>query len=290
VRFDVITLFPAMFEAVTRHGITRRAFEQGLWQLATVNPRDFTTDNHRTVDDRPFGGGPGMVMLAEPLAQAVASARRAQQAAGSGSTRVIALTPTGTPLTDARVRALAADPCAGLVLVCGRYEGIDQRFLDECVDEQLSIGDFVLSGGEIAALALIDAVVRHLPGALKEESAANESFAGGLLDGPHYTRPEVWRGRGVPDVLLSGHHAEIARWRLQQSLATTARVRPDLIERVRRTAQGANAAPAEVELQQARGNAHGVAGVAPAANEDVPSSGAAQAAANAAQQSRTTMA
>src|SRR5882757_7630055 len=187
-----------MFEAITRHGITRRAFAQGVWHFETVNPRDFTADNHRSVDDRPFGGGPGMVMLAEPLAQAVASARAAQSAAGCVSTLVIALTPTGRPLTDQRVRELAAQPAAGIVLVCGRYEGIDQRFLDTCVDEEISLGDFVLSGGEVAAMALIDAVVRQLPGALKEESAADESFVDGLLDGPHYTRPEIWRDQHVP--------------------------------------------------------------------------------------------
>jgi tRNA (guanine37-N1)-methyltransferase len=270
VRFDAITLFPEMFEAVTRHGITRRALVQGIWQFGTVNPRDFTSDAHRSVDDRPFGGGPGMVMLAEPLAQAVQGARDAQQAAGCAATRVIALTPTGTPLTDARVRELAAQPALGIVLVCGRYEGIDQRFLDSCVDEQLSIGDFVLSGGEVAAMALIDAVVRHLPGALKEESADDESFANGLLDGPHYTRPEVWRDQRVPDVLLSGHHADIARWRRAQRLTVTQRVRPDL-------AQSAAAAPAPQRLQQGRGNAQGAA-PGRAANEEAPSSGAATAA------------
>jgi tRNA (guanine37-N1)-methyltransferase len=269
MRFDAITLFPAMFEAVTRHGITRRAFEQGLWQLATINPRDFTTDAHRTVDDRPFGGGPGMVMLAEPLVLAVESARQAQAAAGCKRTRVIALTAAGTPLADARVRALAADTETGLVLVCGRYEGIDQRFIDACVDEEISIGDFVLSGGEIAAMALIDAVVRHLPGALKEDSAADESFAAGLLDAPHYTRPEVWRGRSVPPVLLSGHHAEIARWRRAQALAATARVRPDLIEKLR--AQGRLSAQ---DLQDLRSDAQGAAGGSPA-DDSAPSSGAA---------------
>jgi tRNA (guanine37-N1)-methyltransferase len=276
LRFDAITLFPAMFEAVTRHGITRRAFEQGLWSLETINPRDFATDNHRTVDDRPFGGGPGMVMLAEPLALAVAQARSAQIAAGCAPTRVIALTPTGTPLTDRRVRELAARTSSGIVLVCGRYEGIDQRFLDTCVDEEISVGDFVLSGGEVAAMALIDAIVRQLPGALKEESAADESFVGGLLDAPHYTRPEVWRGQGVPDVLLSGHHAEIARWRREQRLAATSRLRPDLIEKL---------------TESSRGNAQGAVQFVRAANEDVPSSEAATTTpAGVANNSRTTMA
>ena len=300
MRFDAITLFPEMFEAVTRHGITRRALAQGIWQFAAINPRDFTSDNHRTVDDRPFGGGPGMVMLAEPLAQAVESARNAQRAAGYAATRVIALTPTGAPLTDARVRELAAQPGLGIVLVCGRYEGLDQRFLDSCVDEQVSIGDFVLSGGEVAAMAVIDAIVRQLPGALKEESAADESFVGGLLDGPHYTRPEVWRGQRVPDVLLSGHHADIARWRGAQRLAVTQRVRPDLVavappgRSSGDTLRQAPQQPAQQRLQQGRGNAQGAA-LLRAANEEAPSSGAATTAsadgnaAQAATNSRTTM-
>ncbi|MCX8005612.1 MAG: tRNA (guanosine(37)-N1)-methyltransferase TrmD [Burkholderiaceae bacterium] len=262
MRFDAITLFPEMFEAVTRFGITRRAYEQGLWRFAAFNPRDFTTDAHRTVDDRPFGGGPGMVMLAEPLVLAVESARQAQAAAGYRRTHVIALTATGTPLTDARVRALAAEPDRGLVLVCGRYEGIDQRFLDSCVDEELSIGDFVLSGGEIAAMALIDAVVRHLPGVLKPGSVSEESFAAGLLDAPHYTRPEVWRGQAVPPVLLSGHHAQIARWRRAAALATTARVRPDLIARLR--AEGRLSVQDLQDLQNVRSDAQGAAGRVPA--------------------------
>jgi tRNA (guanine37-N1)-methyltransferase len=232
VRFDVITLFPEMLQVLAGFGITRRAFDAGLWQMATWNPRDFTGDPHRTVDDRPFGGGPGMVMLAEPLVQAVEAARAAQRCAGIGATRVIALSASGVALDDARVRALATSG-VGAVLVCGRYEGIDQRFLDECVDEEVSIGDFVLSGGEIAAMALIDAVVRQVPGALKEASASDESFAEGLLDAPYYTRPEVWRGRAVPAALMSGHHAEIAAWRRRQSLLRTAARRPDLLARAR---------------------------------------------------------
>lgn len=276
MRFDAITLFPEMFEAVTRHGITRRALAQGLWQFGTLNPRDFTSDNHRTVDDRPFGGGPGMVMLAEPLAQAVERARSAQSAAGCPTSRVVALSPTGTRLTDTRVRELAAQASLGLILVCGRYEGIDQRFLDTCVDEHLSIGDFVMSGGEVAAMALIDALVRQLPGALKEESAADESFVGGLLDGPHYTRPEVWRGQNVPDVLLSGHHAEIARWRHAQRLAATMQQRPDLLQGSRDSARD----------ETVRASTPGTAQLQRAANEDVPSSGTATAIPN---NSRTTM-
>lgn len=232
MRFDVVTLFPEMFAAVTDHGISRRARELGLWQLATWNPRDFTGDRHRTVDDRPFGGGPGMVLMAEPLAAAVDAARAAQLAAGHGAGRVVALSTGGRPLTDARVRDWAQAGGA-TVLVCGRYEGIDQRFLDACVDEEVSVGDFVLSGGEIAAMAVIDAVVRHLPGALKIESADDESFASGLLDAPHFTRPELWRGHPVPAQLLSGHHAQIERWRREQALARTARERPDLIAAAR---------------------------------------------------------
>ncbi len=232
MRFDVITLFPPMFAAVAESGITRRALESGLWHLQLWNPRDFTTDVHRTVDDRPFGGGPGMVMMAEPLALAVAAAKDAQRAAGgevgSEAGRVIALSPAGRPLTDARVRELAAQRTP-LVLVCGRYEGIDQRFLDACVDEEISIGDFVISGGELGAMVLMDAVVRQLPGAMKEASSADESFADGLLDAPQYTRPEVWRGVGVPPVLLSGHHAQIEQWRQQQKRERTQTRRPDLL-------------------------------------------------------------
>jgi len=231
VRFDVVTLFPEMFGVLIGFGITRRAHEQSRWSLQTWNPRDYTADAHRTVDDRPFGGGPGMVMLAEPLAQAVQAAGAAQAGAGVPG-KVVAFAPAGRPLTDALVRNWSA--IGALTLVCGRYEGIDQRFLDACVDEVVSIGDFVMSGGEIAALALIDAIVRQLPGVLKEASTADESFAVGLLDGPHYTRPEVWRERGVPPVLLSGHHAQIAHWRREQALRLTLRKRPELIEAARR--------------------------------------------------------
>jgi tRNA (guanine37-N1)-methyltransferase len=227
MRFDVITLFPAMFAAITEHGITRRAHQLGLWSLATWNPRDFTADAHRTVDDRPYGGGPGMVMMAEPLAQALEAARN-----DGGAARVVVLAPGGAPLTDAKVRHWA-QRAGSFALVCGRYEGIDQRFLDACVDEVVSVGDFVMSGGELAAMAVIDAVVRQLPGALKDASVNEESFAGGLLDGPHYTRPEDWRGQKVPAVLLSGCHADIAAWRRAQALAATWRSRPELIRAAR---------------------------------------------------------
>ena len=231
MRFDAITLFPAMFSAIVEHGITQRAHGEGRWSLRTWNPRDFVADAHRTIDDRPFGGGPGMVMMAQPLADALAAVKK-----DGGGAKVIALAPNGARLTDERVRQFAR---AGesLALVCGRYEGIDQRFIDVCVDEVVSIGDFVLSGGEIAAMALIDAVVRQLPGALKEASAADESFAAGLLDAKHYTRPESWSGIMVPQVLLSGHHAQIAEWRRREAVALTARQRPDMINRARAAGQ-----------------------------------------------------
>jgi len=237
MRFDVITLFPEMFAAVTEWGVTRRAAEQQRFLLQTWNPRDFTTDNYRTVDDRPYGGGPGMVMLAEPLEKAIAAARAAQADAGLPVPRVALMSPQGKPLTHQRVMELAATP--GLVLLCGRYEAVDERLIERCVDEEISLGDFVLSGGEIAAMALIDAVVRQLPGVLGDAaSAPQDSFAdvgqGGLLDCPHYTRPEVYAGITVPEILLSGHHANIVRWRREQALRNTWIKRPDLIDRARR--------------------------------------------------------
>lgn len=223
ITFDVITLFPGMFAAVADYGITGRAREWGLWRLALRNPRDFATDNYRTVDDRPYGGGPGMVMLAEPLEKAVLAAKADQPGA-----KVIYLSPQGRPLGHARAARLARED--GAILLCGRYEGVDERLIERNVDEEISLGDFVLSGGEIAAMALIDAVVRQLPGALNDaDSAVEESFADGLLDCPHYTRPEVYAGIPVPQVLLSGHHAEIRRWRLKQALGRTWLRRPELI-------------------------------------------------------------
>ncbi|MFM9982200.1 MAG: tRNA (guanosine(37)-N1)-methyltransferase TrmD [Burkholderiales bacterium] len=222
IRFDAITLFPEMFAAVTQSGITSRALEKGLWQFNAWNPRDFTTDNYRTIDDRPYGGGPGMVMLAEPLEKAIAAVK----AAGGG--RVIYLSPQGARLDHKKVMSLAAEPA--LTLLCGRYEGIDERLIEKCVDEEVSVGDYVLSGGELAAMVLVDAVVRQLPGALGDgQSAVEESFAAGLLDCPQYTRPEVWSGERVPDVLMSGHHEWIRRWRLKQSLARSWKRRPDLV-------------------------------------------------------------
>ncbi len=226
LRFDVVTLFPEMFAAVTDFGISRRALERGLWQLASWNPRDFVDvaeNAYRSVDDRPFGGGPGMVMQAEPLERAIEAA----QLARAIPARVIYLSPQGRPLTHARVADLAGG--AGAVLLCGRYEGVDERLLARCVDEEISLGDFVLSGGEVAALALIDACVRQLPGALNDEaSAVEDSFVDGLLDCPHYTRPDVYEGLAVPEVLLSGHHENIRRWRLKQSLQRTRERRPEL--------------------------------------------------------------
>jgi tRNA (guanine37-N1)-methyltransferase len=222
IRFDVVTLFPEMFVAVAGSGITGRALETGLWQLTTWNPRDFTTDNYRTVDDRPYGGGPGMVMLAEPLERTLDAAK----AAGGG--RVIYLSPQGKRLDHRRVMELVREQA--LTLLCGRYEGVDERLLKRRVDEEISIGDFVLSGGELAAMALMDAVVRQLPGAVGDSSSVvEESFADGLLDCPQYTRPELYRGERVPEVLLSGHHENIRRWRLKQALGRTWVRRPDLL-------------------------------------------------------------
>ena len=226
IRFDCVTLFPEMFAALTDWGVTRRALEQGLWSLALWNPRDFTTDNYRTVDDRPYGGGPGMVMLAEPLEKAIAGAKAAAQ----GEAKVIYLSPQGAVMDHRKVMALAAE--FRLMLLCGRYEGVDERLIRRSVDEELSIGDYVLSGGELAAMVLIDAVVRQLPGALGDGlSAEEDSFVNGLLDCPQYTRPEVYEGKAVPPVLLSGHHAQIERWRLKQSLGRTWLRRPELLER-----------------------------------------------------------
>ena len=239
VRFDLITLFPEMFAAVRDQGITGRAHAHGLWSLVTWNPRDFTHDVHRTVDDRPYGGGPGMVMMAEPLAQAVQAARQDRLQAGidEPDVPVVLLSPVGRVHTQQAAQAWALS--TGAILVCGRYEGVDQRFIDHQVTVQVSLGDFVLSGGELGAMVLIDSVVRLLPGALHDaESAVQDSFSprlDGLLDSPHYTRPEVWREAGVPAPLLSGHHAHIAAWRREQSLALTAAHRPDLIEAVRQS-------------------------------------------------------
>ena len=229
LRFDVITLFPEMFTAITESGISRRALDRSLWQIAFWNPRQWAEGAHRTVDDRPYGGGPGMVMLASPLEQAILAAKEAAKVgAGGTAPKVIYLSPQGKPLQQWHVQELAQG--RGAILLCGRYEGIDERLIARCVDEEVSLGDFVLSGGELAAMALIDACVRQLPGALNDDaSAVEESFVDGLLDCPHYTRPEVYEGIRVPDVLLSGNHAAIRRWRLKQALGRTWQRRPDLL-------------------------------------------------------------
>lgn len=230
---EVVTIFPEMVEHAARFGVTGRAIERGIWRLRCWNPRDFASDAYRRVDDRPFGGGPGMVMLAEPLAACLAAMHARRAGEGRARARVLHLSPRGAPLTQARVAGIAREPA--VALLCGRYEAVDQRLLDAEVDEEVSIGDFVVSGGEVPALALVDAAVRLLPGVTNDaESVRCDSFSDGLLEGPHYTRPEVFGGVPVPPVLLSGHHARIARWRREQALRETARRRPDLIERARR--------------------------------------------------------
>ena len=232
MQFDVVTLFPEMFTALTQSGITRRAFEQKKCELALWNPRDFTTDKHRTVDDRPYGGGPGMVMLAKPLQAAIFAAKNRQAKLSATPPRVIYLSPQGKPLTHQRVMDFSKQ--AGLVLLCGRYEAVDQRLLDHYVDEEISLGDFVLSGGELPAMALMDSVIRQLPGVLHDDaSAIQDSFVNGLLDCPHYTRPEVFEEQVVPAVLLGGNHAEIEKWRREKSLQESLQKRPDLIVQAR---------------------------------------------------------
>lgn len=231
MRFDVVTLFPDLFAPFLAAGVTRRAYEGGQVDVRTWNLRDFAEGNYRRVDDRPFGGGPGMVMLAEPLARCLAAVK-ADRADGAP---VVLFSPIGERLDHAGVERWSAG--AGAVLLCGRYEGMDQRFIDTHVDMQLSLGDFVLSGGEIAAMALLDAVARLQPGVLNDAGSHQEdSFnpaVDGLLDCPHYTRPEEWNGLKVPEELLSGHHARIEAWRRRQRLALTAKHRPDLLEAAR---------------------------------------------------------
>ncbi|MBL0546552.1 tRNA (guanosine(37)-N1)-methyltransferase TrmD [Aeromonas jandaei] len=220
----VISLFPEMFRAITEHGVTGRAVKSGLLQIECWNPRDFTHDKHRTVDDRPYGGGPGMLMMVQPLRDAIHAAK---QAAGDGA-KVIYLSPQGRKLTQAGVTELATNQ--KLILVAGRYEGIDERVIQTEVDEEWSIGDYVLSGGELPAMTLIDAVSRLVPGVLGDQaSAEQDSFTDGLLDHPHYTRPEVLDGLAVPEALTSGNHEVIRRWRLKQSLGRTWQRRPELI-------------------------------------------------------------
>ncbi len=244
-QFDVVTLFPEMFSALTQWGITGRAAKQGCYQLRTWNPRDFADNAHRTIDDRPYGGGPGMVMQAPPLERAIHAAKAAQLAHDiervahpvdmdrpAIKSHVVLMSPQGKQLTHSEVMRLAAKPA--LILICGRYEALDQRFIERCVDEEISLGDFVLSGGELAAMTLMDALIRQWPGVLGDaQSATQDSFVDGLLDCPHYTRPREYEGLAVPEILLEGNHALIQAWRRQQSLTQTYKKRPDLIETAR---------------------------------------------------------
>jgi tRNA (guanine37-N1)-methyltransferase len=236
MRFDVVTLFPELFAPFLTSGVTRRAYESGLVDVKLWNPRDFADGNYRRVDDRPFGGGPGMVMLAEPLALCL-TAIRAERA--SGNDPVVLFSPVGKTLTHGSVEFWSASQ--GAVLICGRYEGIDQRFIDKYVTHEISLGDFVLSGGEVAAMALLDAVARLQPGVLNDEGSHQlDSFnpaLDGLLDCPHYTRPEDWQGQTVPEVLMSGNHAHIERWRREQRLSLTQKKRPELVEKARLAGQ-----------------------------------------------------
>ena len=238
MRFDIITLFPELFEPFLKIGITRRAFESGLVDVRLWNPRDYAEGNYRRVDDRPFGGGPGMVMMPEPLA-ACLMAIRADRAQGRDVAPLVLFSPIGETLRHAGVQRWSDSQ--GAVLLCGRYEGVDQRFIDTHVDVQVSVGDFVLSGGELPAMTLLDAVARLQPGVLNDEGSHQlDSFnpaLDGLLDCPHYTRPEQWEGQGVPAELLSGHHINIERWRRDQRLQLTARLRPELIDAARAEAK-----------------------------------------------------
>jgi tRNA (guanine37-N1)-methyltransferase len=235
MRFDIITLFPELFPPLLTSGITRRAYDSGAVQVQFWNPRDHAQGTYRRVDDRPFGGGPGMVMLAEPLQACLKAIRASRDEAPQEQAPLVMFSPTGAVLNHAAVATWSAS--AGAVLLCGRYEGVDQRFIDRYVDQHISLGDFVLSGGEIAAMALLDAVARLQPGVLNDEGSHQfDSFnpaLDGLLDCPHYTRPEIWEGEAVPEALLSGHHAHIAQWRREQSLRWSARLRPELIAQAR---------------------------------------------------------
>ncbi len=229
MKFSIVTLFPEMFKAITESGITSRAVKNGLIELDYVNPRDFTHDVHRTVDDRPYGGGPGMLMLVEPLLAAIAQARCNLAVRGVEQPKVVYVSPQGKRFDQHAARSFSQQP--GMIFLCGRYEGIDERVIELAVDEEWSIGDYVLSGGELPVMAMIDATARLLPGVLgHKDSASEDSFFEGLLDCPHYTRPEDYQGRVVPPVLLSGNHAAIRRWRLKQSLGRTWQRRPDLLE------------------------------------------------------------
>lgn len=249
MRFDIITLFPELFTPFLQAGVTRRAYSSGQVDVQLHNPRDFADGNYRRVDDRPFGGGPGMVMMAPPLERTLLHIRGQR---GEDGASVVFFSPQGQPWNHARAQAWAAET-RGAIVLCGRYEGVDQRFIDTYVDEQVSLGDFVLSGGEIPAMAVLDSVTRLMPGVLSDEAShIQDSFnpaLDGLLDCPHYTRPEEWRGQAVPDVLLSGHHEHIARWRREQSLLATASKRPDVLQASR--AQGLLSTEDERVLREA---------------------------------------
>jgi tRNA (guanine37-N1)-methyltransferase len=227
-RFDVVTLFPGMFDALMEYGITQRAQDRRYFELVLWNPREFAVNAYRSVDDRPYGGGPGMVMMAEPLKRALRAAKARQASCGVGRSRVVYLSPQGRRLDQALVDELSE--AEGLVLLAGRYEGVDERLIELEIDDEVSIGDYVVSGGELPAMVMIDSIVRRIPGVLNDaESAVQESFVEGMLDFPHYTRPEVVDGQSVPAVLMSGNHADIRRWRLKQALGRTWRRRPDLL-------------------------------------------------------------
>lgn len=225
LRFDVISIFGEMFSAITAQGVSAKALERGLYDMVLWNPRDFTHDKHRTIDDRPYGGGPGMVMMYEPLRDTF---KAIDQAAADVPNHRIYLSPQGKPLTQQKIEELAALP--RITLLCGRYEGVDERVIENFVDEEIAIGDFVVSGGELPAMMLMDAVIRLQPGALgHQDSAKQDSFSDGLLDCPHYTRPEIVDGKAVPAELMSGHHAQIAKWRYEQQRQRTQARRPDLL-------------------------------------------------------------
>ena len=229
MRIDLVSIFPEILEAIRGFGVTGRAVERGLVEIHGCNPRDFTEDRHRTVDDRPYGGGPGMVMLYQPLKRSIEHLRAQQQRQGIEQSHLIYLSPQGVPLTQQRVQALSQ--MSGLILLAGRYEGVDERLIEDEVDEEISIGDYVVSGGELPAMVLMDAVIRLLPGALGHaDSAAEDSFSDGLLDYPHYSRPEEIGGRRVPEVLLSGNHQKIAQGRHAQAESRTQQRRPDLLQ------------------------------------------------------------
>ncbi|KPN72429.1 tRNA (guanosine(37)-N1)-methyltransferase TrmD [Neisseria sp. 83E34] len=239
MKIQAITLFPEMFESITKYGVTSRALKQGVWQFDSINPRQFADNKLGYIDDRPFGGGPGMIMMAPPLQAAIDAAK--ENLAGNQSV-VVYLSPQGMPLTHKKVQEFAQ--MSDLILLCGRYEGVDERVLSTSVDQEISIGDFVVSGGELPAMMLMDAVLRLIPGVLGDsQSAEQDSFANGLLDCPHYTRPLEFRGMGIPEVLRSGNHGLIAKWRLKQSLQRTLLRRPDLLEK-------RNLIPEEIRLLQ----------------------------------------